>query len=121
MKAIVTKYLPATNTKPSRVKAKAEGVSAITISYNSYDDPQREAALTLCRKYKWGEDIVGGGLPDQTGECFVFVGEMAAPPSFKVSLPRGRWRRGFATVEDASVFAGQVQRRYGIICSVEVA
>lgn len=73
MKTIVTKYIPATNTKPSRVKAKAEGVPAITINYNSHDNPHREAALTLCRKYGWGEDIIGGGMPDQTGEVFVFA------------------------------------------------
>lgn len=73
MKAIVTKYIPATNTKPSRVKAKAEGVPAITISHGSYGNPHREAALTLCRKYGWGEDIIGGGMPGQTGEVFVFA------------------------------------------------
>lgn len=73
MKAIVTKYIPATDTRPSRVKAKAEGVPPITISYNSYDNPHREAALALCRKYGWGEDLLSGGMPDQTGEVFVFA------------------------------------------------
>jgi hypothetical protein len=73
MKAIITKYIPATNTKPSRVKAKAEGVPAVAISYGSHENPHREAALTLCRKYGWGENIIGGGMPDQTGEVFVFA------------------------------------------------
>ena len=73
MKAIVTKYIPATNTLPSRVKAKAEGVPAIVISYGKHLYPHKEAALTLCRKYGWGEDIIGGGMPDQTGEGFVFA------------------------------------------------
>jgi len=78
MKAIVTKYLPATSVKGSRIKASAEGVPSVIISYpHEAHEPHREAALALCRKYKWGEDIVGGGLPDQTGECFVFVDEMA--------------------------------------------
>ena len=77
MKAIVTKYIPATNTKPSRVKAKAEGVPAIVISYGKHLYPHKEAALTLCRKYGWGEDIIGGGMPDQTGECFVFLDRIA--------------------------------------------
>lgn len=78
MKAIVTKYLPPTNVKGSRIKASAEGVPSVIISYpHEASNAHREAALILCRKYRWSEDIVGGGLPDQTGECFVFVQEMA--------------------------------------------
>lgn len=87
MKAIVTKYLPATSVKGSRIKASAEGVPSVIISYpHEAHDPHREAALTLCRKYKWGEDIVGGGLPDQTGECFVFVGHLVNPLRLLLSV-----------------------------------
>lgn len=100
MKAIVTKYIPATNTKPSRVKAKAEGVPAIVISYGSHDNPHREAALTLCRKYGWGEDIIGGGMPDQTGECFVFAGHIMEPLRLLLSVEGNvTVQGGIATLE----------------------
>ena len=86
MKAIVTKYIPASATKPSRVKATAEGVPSVTISYSSADNPHREAALTLCRKYGWGESLISGGMPDQTGECFVFADHLIAPLRLLLSV-----------------------------------
>lgn len=74
MKAIVTKYIPASNTKPSRIKAKAEGVPSVTITYShDGDSSHREAALALCREHGWGETLISGGMPDQSGEVFVFA------------------------------------------------
>jgi len=40
--------------------------------------------------------------------------------TYKVSLPRNRWKRGFATVEDARAYASQVFANTGVIAAVEV-
>ena len=79
MKAVVTRYLPFTNTKPARIKASAEGVPSIIASVESFrlagnglDDPHITAAKALCRKYDWGETLASGGLPDGTWcHCFI--------------------------------------------------
>ncbi len=73
MKAICTRYIPATDTKGARIRASAEGVRSVTISHWSADDPHLEAALTLARKYGWSGTLVRGGLPDGRGDCFVFT------------------------------------------------
>jgi len=69
MKAIQVKYLPATNSKPSRWKAWAFGGEQITVSYD-YDldenENARAAAIALITKMGWGSHITGsGGLPNQ--------------------------------------------------------
>ena len=73
MKAICTRYIPATDTKGARIRASAEGVRSIFISHWSADDSHLEAALTLARKYGWTGTLVRGGLPDGRGDCFVFI------------------------------------------------
>jgi len=74
MKAIITKYLPATNTKPARIKASTEGGNSITISYPSDDMSQeaayRKAAEALCAKMNWTGQLYGGGT--ENGYVFVF-------------------------------------------------
>ena len=72
MKAIQTKYLPATNTKPSRVKAFAEGVKPLTISAGD-DNAHAAAAIALAKRMGWTGTLVSGGLPDQSGEVFCFL------------------------------------------------
>ena len=67
MKAIQVKYMPATNTKPSRWKAMAEGVSSVYVAYNysDRDGGAYHAAWLLCEKYGWqGDTMVSGGLPN---------------------------------------------------------
>lgn len=62
MQAITTKYLPATNHKPARVKATATAGSVL-VSYDSAlrdDDAHKEAALALCRKFGWEGSLVMG-------------------------------------------------------------
>ena len=53
MQAIVTKYLPATNTKPSRIKAQCErGSLTVSWSYEGRDeDEHANAAKALCAKF----------------------------------------------------------------------
>lgn len=82
MKAIETKYLPATNNRGSRIKATAEGgdkPNTITISYpHEFDGmaAHAQAALALAKKMNWNGDLIGGGLQD----TYVFI--FADSPSF---------------------------------------
>ena len=81
MQAIVTKYLPATNTKGSRIKATCDAGS-VTIPYPhelSGSDCHRSAALCLITKLDWVKygNLIGGGLPNNGGYVFVFNNELA--------------------------------------------
>jgi len=72
MKAIITKYLGATNTKGSRIKASDSDRNSITISYPyelSGEAVFKAAAVKLCEKMNWSTDLLGGG----TKEGYVFV------------------------------------------------
>ncbi len=75
MKAISTRFLPATNFRESRIKATAEGGNSITIGYPHEEDSgepaHRVAALALQRKMGWPGTLIGGGT--ETGWCFVFL------------------------------------------------
>jgi hypothetical protein len=89
MQAIITKYLPATNTKPSRIKASCERGS-IVITYPSDlsgDAVHVAAADALVRKFvaedailygtptaknPWNRKRVCGGLPSG-GVAHVFI------------------------------------------------
>ena len=72
MKTITTKYLSATNTKGSRIKAISE-VNSITIPYDyslSNGDVYWKAAEALCHKLGWTGSMVEGGLDN--GYVYVF-------------------------------------------------
>lgn len=83
MKAIQTKYLPFTYTKPARIIAKAEGVESKTFTCDALDKWRVEnklehttnhqaAARLLAIKHGWSTTLVSGGLPDGTwAHCFV--------------------------------------------------
>lgn len=78
MKAIVTKYLSATNSRGSRIKASAEGVKSITapLDYELDDEVNHESvAIKLCEKYGWATELVGGALPNGKGYAFCFVNQ----------------------------------------------
>lgn len=63
MQAIITKYIPCTNTKPSRVKATCEAGS-ITLSWDSSGDDKlvhQGAARKLCQKLGWKGEMITGG------------------------------------------------------------
>jgi hypothetical protein len=79
MQAIVTKYLGPTNFKPARIKAKCEAMS-LTVSWKAELDITENhdrAARLLAEKLGWLDghhgELVGGGLPDTSGNCYVFV------------------------------------------------
>jgi hypothetical protein len=85
--AIVTKYIPASNVRGSRVKAiTASGIS-LTLHYdsglNSYEN-HVAAAEALQAKMKWPGDMVGGATKD--GYAFTFRDTFAR----ENPAPRGR-------------------------------
>lgn len=73
MQAITTKFLPATNTRGSRIRASAQDGS-VTVGYNHAlgSDPNHdEAAKALIAKLGWGGKWVRGALPDGKGNAYV--------------------------------------------------
>lgn len=76
MQYISTKFLGATNTKGSRIKAKASSASeSITIAYDySLDCEQAhaKAAMQLAHKLDWKGEYASGG--NDTGYVFAFIG-----------------------------------------------
>lgn len=75
-KAIVTKYLGPTNHRGSRIMAKAEGGHQTIVSYDgglTTEENHQAAAETLKTAAGWAGELVGGGMPDGAGYCFVFV------------------------------------------------
>ena len=81
MKAIIVKYLGPTNTKPARLKVIAEGVKPWVIRYSyaeelsvsgDLEDIFSYAAKALKEVHHWQGELIGGGLPDNSGYVFVF-------------------------------------------------
>jgi len=76
MQYIQTKFLPASNTKGSRIKATTSfGNDSITIAYDySLDTEQAhaKAAMKLARKLEWNGEYAAGG--NDSGYVFVFCG-----------------------------------------------
>lgn len=73
--AIETKYLPATNTRGSRIKATA-WVGSITVPYDyglNADDNHKAAADALIAKYQWQGTFAQGGNAKGDGYYFVNV------------------------------------------------
>ena len=74
MKAIKTKYLPATDRRGSRIKASDSDGNSITVSYDSRWDSYRNhelAALDLCIKMKWSGRLIGGEFKNDMYWVFV--------------------------------------------------
>lgn len=74
MQTIFTKYIAATNTKPSRIRATAShNKSSVTIPYcyESYDHGHSSAALALAVKLGWKGTLITGHTKD--GQVFVFA------------------------------------------------
>ena len=86
---ITTRYIPATNTRESRVKATASGQGgtlghspqlSMTIPFDSgldVDDAHKKAALALAKRLGWSGRWVGGESADRRGLTFVLVDRRA--------------------------------------------
>ena len=74
MIAIQTKYIPATNTLGSRIKAFTSNGQSLTLPFDYSADSEykryKSVALALCSKMNWNPDIIGGGT--KNGYTFVF-------------------------------------------------
>lgn len=82
MIAIITKYLPATNSRGSRIKATASDKVSITIGYPhelSGIACHAKAARALCDKMGWNYKLVGGGMGN--GYAFAMVRPELIPSS----------------------------------------
>ena len=76
MKAILTKVLPCTNTRPRRMKAfDQDGNQFILTGWlaGDFPDGHRAAAEGLCAKMGWKGSLIGGTTKD--GMAFVFAEE----------------------------------------------
>jgi len=72
-KAIVTRYHGPTNTRGSRISCRAEGCPVKYYPFD-HDGNEHERAAQSYRDFMgWTGHMIGGGLPDGTGNCFVFV------------------------------------------------
>lgn len=75
VQGIVTKYMGPTNTRGSRIKARA-WAGSVTVPYVSglsIEQNHRDAAEALARKYEWTGQMAQGGSPDERGYLFVFT------------------------------------------------
>ncbi len=74
MKAIRTRYKGPTDFKGSRIIASDEDGNRITIGYDDAlgtENAHKAAAVALCEKMNWAQDMIGGSLKD--GYVFVFT------------------------------------------------
>ena len=76
MKAIVTKYLPCTDTKGSRIKASDEDGNSVIIGFPhelswSNGENHAKAAIALCRKMGWKGELIRGCLRKTWVHVFV--------------------------------------------------
>ncbi len=74
MQAILTRYHGPTNTRGSRITAKAEA-GRTSVAYDhalNYDQNHRAAALALMAKVGWEHDLASGTLPGGDG-CHVLI------------------------------------------------
>jgi len=84
MQAIITKYLGATNSNGSRIKAKCAAKS-IWFAYDhslSSSANHAEAARTLAASLHWVGAWVAGDTPDGTGN--VYVNARSNAPAFEL-------------------------------------
>jgi protein involved in temperature-dependent protein secretion len=74
MKAIITKWIPATDTKPTRISASDGDGNKIVIPCTYGDtDPSDEAVKALCAKMEWHGKLAKGWTP--LGNVYVFINE----------------------------------------------
>lgn len=91
MKAITTKYIGPTDYKGARIRVKAEGLPSILYHWNdglNIDANHTAAAKAFAEEHEWAGQWCGGGLPDQTGNCYVRIPSFFTTPS---GTKRAEW------------------------------
>ena len=86
VQAITTKYIGPSNTRGSRIKAKA-AAGSITMHYDcalNTEANHAKAAEALARKFGWAGSYYQGGHPDDSGYCFVCVSDRDPSPAFSI-------------------------------------
>lgn len=84
MQAIQVKYLPATDTKPTRMKAWSYSGKSITVPVNGeHDAVARTLVLALLKALDWHGAWIGGVLPNQDYAFICF--EKNCPPMAAIS------------------------------------
>lgn len=72
MKKIITKYIPATDTRGSRIMAKS-GLKTASIPYPhelSGEECHKAAAVALCTRHGWPLEIQSTDIPRRSGYVF---------------------------------------------------
>lgn len=80
--SIQTRFLPATNHRPARIKATAYAGSVIVSYDHAHDTAENHAraARALAEKFNWtGGEWIGGDTPDGRGFSFVNASSPHAP------------------------------------------
>lgn len=87
VQAITTRYIGPSNTRGSRIKARA-AAGSITIPLDDslgVEARHAKAAEALARKFGWHGQWFQGGSPDETGYVFVCVPASSSAPLADVS------------------------------------
>jgi len=94
MKAITTHYLGPTNTRGSRIYARAESLRhSVPYDYALDAEGNHEAAArAFCVKHNWTGKLASGTLPDGKTHVHVFLVE--GLNTWAVSLPHASMRNG---------------------------
>jgi hypothetical protein len=89
--AITTKYAGPTNSRGSRIIAKA-AAGRVTMHYDhalNIEGNHAKAAEMLARKFNWTGSYYPGGMPDDSGYCFVCVSDREPSPAFTIAKVEG--------------------------------
>jgi hypothetical protein len=103
MKAILTKYIGPTNTKPARIKASAEGCGSETYTVDELEEGlekqkrpnnTQELHALAARAYTadrgWPGPLTSGGLPNgDWAHCFLFNSEPLRDRVWKIDPDAG--------------------------------
>ena len=74
---IITKFIPATNTKPTRVSARSSyGNNRVVISVDGskdYNEAEDKAVINLMNKLHWSGKLTKGTINNGNGSVYVFT------------------------------------------------
>jgi len=100
--AIITKFIPATNTRGARIKASAWAGSVVIPYDYSGDEAHWKAACAFIDRFGW--DAIGwtrGGSPDASGFVFVRSDAVAALEKIEQQLDYGQTDAALKIARDA--------------------